>query len=348
MSPAKRPPASASLLAIGSYTPVTGGHGIGISVVNVDQDGRNFCIVSETLGDSPSFVLWHAPTRTLYAANETTAGALSAYRVTTENTLDLISTRPSGGGRPCHIAIHPSGRWLAVSNYAGGTFTAVTLGQDGTLGTTTSIIEHQGHGIHPTRQNQPHPHAVIFTSDGRWALLLDVGLDTISVHACDSHTLSAEPIDVVSCLPGSGPRHGIWLSDSVLAVVEEISGTVSLFAWNGSGELVGPTETVSSTALSSSDGWPSEIQRVSSDTIIVGNRTSGLLATLSLTGVGHLLAVTREFTLPSPNVRHFWASTKIAFVALQDSDQLISIDLLSGIEADSLAIANPAFVAAIL
>ncbi|MCU1476067.1 MAG: 3-carboxymuconate cyclase, partial [Subtercola sp.] len=271
-------------------------------------------------------------------------------------TVTLISSRPSRGGRPCQVAVHPSGRWIVTSNYAGATFTVIAVAPGGWLGEVTSVIEHQGRGIHPTRQDQPHPHTVLFTPDGCWALLVDVGLDTISVHAFDRGRLEPEPSCVARCSPGAGPRHAIWLTDHMLAVDEEISGTLSTFAWNGRGRLVGPISTVSSTHEGASDAWPSEIQRVDGRSAFVANRARGLLTAFSVRPAPNecsaaqcssALESMRDIALPSPNVRHFWADSAAAYLAMQDSDRLVSLDLASGSILDALPIGSPAYVAVV-
>jgi 6-phosphogluconolactonase len=331
------------LLAIGSYTSATGGAGAGITQVLAAADGGSLEIVSVTAAPSPSFLLWSGDI--LYSAEETSPGFVSAYRRDQDGALVLLGTVASGGDRPCHLALHPSGRYLAVSNYGSGSFTVLEVLPDGSLGRTSGSIQHSGRGVHATRQDRPHPHTVAFSRDGRWAILLDGGLDTLSVHGFDPGTgaLSPAPSRVVGCARGAGPRHAAWISESRLAVVEEISGTVSTFDWSPAGRLSGPIGTSPSSSRADPGAWPSEIQPVAPSTLLVANRREGLLTVHDV--VAGAPIPRRDLRLPSPNIRHFWASGDVAFVALQDSNQLVSLDLRSGAILGSVGIGSPAFVA---
>src|ERR1700712_1694887 len=97
-----RRPSSSRTLAVGSYTPATGGRGIGISIVAADERGC-LRLLSETPCESPSFLTHWAPSRTLFAANETPSGEVSSFHVHARGTLSAIDVRPSMGGRPCHL-----------------------------------------------------------------------------------------------------------------------------------------------------------------------------------------------------------------------------------------------------
>lgn len=60
---------------------------------------------------------------------------------------------PAGGELPTHIAVHPSGRWLAVSNYGNrpspGSISIVRLRRDGSLAGIAGRREHAGTGSSP-------------------------------------------------------------------------------------------------------------------------------------------------------------------------------------------------------
>lgn len=334
------------LLAVGSYTTITGGRGVGITIVKASSDGRSLQIISEAPSHSPSFLCWDESGQLLFAANETAEGTVSSYRLNSDLTLKLIDTQPSHGGRPCYLAVHPSGQWLAVCNYAGGSVADLRIQKTGEFAPPKTVMNFSGSGSHPTRQDRPHPHAAIFTPDGLWMIVLDVGLDTISVYPCDNSGISPTPASVVNSTPGSGPRHGIWLDPATLAVTEEISGTVSLFDWDGNGHLNGPTHTVSSSAKADSAAWPSELQALNTSSIMVANRTNGTLTMRSFTS-HQATESPRETVLPPANARHFWVEPtgQIAFVALQDSDRLVTVDLQSDQVIAEVSITSPAYIA---
>ena len=53
---------------------------------------------------SPSYLVADGPY--LFAVNETGDGAVSSHR---RDTLEVLSTVPTGGVWPCHLAYHPAG-----------------------------------------------------------------------------------------------------------------------------------------------------------------------------------------------------------------------------------------------
>jgi 6-phosphogluconolactonase len=332
-------------LYVGSYTSDTGGRGAGISRVAVDEGGTRMTVDDVTETPSPSYLLCDRDHRAVFAANETADGSVSSFHRTRSGALEPLGTVPSEGGRPCHLALHPSGRFLAVSNWAGGTYAVLGVRPDGTLTAAVSVIRHDGRGVHPTRQTQPHPHTVSFSPDGRWALLVDGGLDTIDVHAFDDTTgrLTHTPSYSARSGPGSGPRHLVWITRSRFAVVEEITGRLSSFCWSDQGTVTGPCDSVASSLHRSEPEWPSELQMVGGRDLLVANRNQGVLTRFRI-GDGGLFPL-QDLRLPSPNVRHFWAADGVAYAALQDSDRLVSVDLRTGAILGQTRVGSAAFIA---
>lgn len=121
--------------------------------------------------------------------------------------LTILSTTSSGGADPCHLALHPGGRWLAAANYSSGSVALIPLAADGTPGTAV-VRAHPGHGRDPVRQAGAHAHWVGFTPDGRWLHAVDLGADAIF-----AHDVAAGPGAVkiaYQAPPGAGPRHLAW------------------------------------------------------------------------------------------------------------------------------------------
>jgi 6-phosphogluconolactonase len=122
--------------------------------------------------------------------------------------LRIVASAASGGADPCHLALHPGGRWLAAANYSSGTIGLLPLvpGRP-TLGPPV-IRRHAGSGPNAARQAGPHAHWVGFTPDGRWLHAVDLGADAIFAHDLRggpgaTHVAFAAPA-------GSGPRHLGW------------------------------------------------------------------------------------------------------------------------------------------
>jgi 6-phosphogluconolactonase len=84
----------------------------------------------------PGWLAFDSSGTHLYAANETEtfqgtkSGSVSAFSVDRSNgELTLLSTVSSQGAGPCYLALHPSGKYLLVANFSGGSVAVFTFGQ---------------------------------------------------------------------------------------------------------------------------------------------------------------------------------------------------------------------------
>lgn len=329
--------APSRLTAIGSYTAATGGRGVGVTLVRRNDD--DLIIVDAVAADSPSFLAWAPDGSHLYAVEETDEGALIDYELRGER-LVRVAGIPLGSARPCHVAVHPSGRLLVASCYGGGEYISVLIGADGAISGEGTRIRHTERGPHPTRQSQSHPHAVTFTPDGSAAVLMDLGADTVSVHRVAGADVAASPASVGRCRPGAGPRHAAWLDDVTLAVVEELSATASV--WRVEAATLEWTGVRVATSLAADpDAWPSEVAVRFGD-LFVANRAPSTLSVLAVTGAER--GVRRELQLPAGNVRHFACDEDGAlWLALQDADRVVIADG-SGRERARIPVGSPACI----
>src|SRR5262249_59779945 len=107
--------------------------------------------------------------------------------------LELLNTMPSGGAGPTYVSLHPSGRFLLVANYFGGSVAVLPVLPDGRLGPAADIKKDAG-DIGPTRaasappgsfaisgHDRTHAHMIQPDPPGRFSLPGDLGLAKISV-----------------------------------------------------------------------------------------------------------------------------------------------------------------------
>ena len=67
-------------------------------------------------------------------------GTVSAFAINrADGRLELLNTVRSGGAGPTYVSIHPSGRFLLVANYFGGSVAVLPILPDGRLGAATDI-----------------------------------------------------------------------------------------------------------------------------------------------------------------------------------------------------------------
>ncbi len=247
--------------------PPGNGRGIHIFRVNRTSGALESAGVFE-LGTSPSHLAINAEGTRLYSANETDRvgedrqGTVSAFAIDSrDGSLKRLNTVVSGGAGPTYVSLHPSGRFLLVANYFGGSVAVLPIERDGRLGEATDIQVDAG-PIGPTRASHAPPgsfafsghdrtHAHMIQSDpaGRFVLHVDLGMDRIFVWKfnADRGTLTPADHHEVALPPGDGPRHfdfhpnGRWFYS-----IQEEGSTVVLFDYDPATGRLTPRQTVSS------------------------------------------------------------------------------------------------------
>jgi 6-phosphogluconolactonase (cycloisomerase 2 family) len=128
------------------------GNGQGIHIFQVDRaTGAMTPSGIVELGISPSCLALNAAGTCLYSANETDRvggqreGSVSAFAISrADGSLKLLNKVRSGGDGPTYVSIHPSGRFLLVANYFGGSVAVLPILPDGRLGEATDIKQDSG------------------------------------------------------------------------------------------------------------------------------------------------------------------------------------------------------------
>jgi 6-phosphogluconolactonase (cycloisomerase 2 family) len=203
----------------------------------------------------------------LYSANETDRvgkekeGTVSAFTIDrNDGKLTLLGTVRSGGAGPTYVSIHPSGRFVLVANYFGGSVAVLPILEDGRLGDATDSRIDAGK-VGPTRaanapkgsfafsgHDRTHAHMIQADPAGRFVLHVDLGLDKIFVWKFDDKKgkLAANDPPAVALPPGDGPRHfhfhpnGRWLYS-----VQEEGSTVVRFDYDAATGRLTSRQTVS-------------------------------------------------------------------------------------------------------
>jgi len=197
-------------------------------------------LVAET--PNPTFLAVHPNQRFLYAVNEISdyqgqkAGSVSAYSIdAVTGALTLLNRVSARGTGPCHLAVHKTGKWLFVANYAGGSTAAFPVQQDGKLGEASAFFQHAGSSVHPQRQTGPHAHMAALSPDNRLLMVPDLGLDQVLTYRLDASKGGLAPNDppFVKMAAGAGPRHLAFRPDGKFVyVLNEMQSTVTAFAYN--------------------------------------------------------------------------------------------------------------------
>ncbi|RLS34190.1 MAG: lactonase family protein [Planctomycetota bacterium] len=297
------------------------GNGRGIHLFQVDRETGSMTPAGEyELGTSPSCLAIGSHGTRLYSANETDRvggtkeGTVSAYSIDpAQGKLTLLNTVRSGGAGPTYVSLHPSGKYLLVANYFGGSISVLPILADGHLGEATDVKQDEG-VIGPTRaahappgsfaisgHDRTHAHMIESDPSGKYVIHVDLGLDRIYVWKFDATTgkLSANDPAFVSLPPGDGPRHfhfhpnGKWFYS-----IQEEGSTVVLFDYDATKGTLSARQTISTLPPGyAGSNFCSEIL-VSQDGAFVyaGNRLHDSIGIFSVGATGELTYLGEEWT----------------------------------------------------
>ena len=183
---------------------------------------------------APSFLALTPDGRSLFAAGETSPGAVTRFVVGPDGRLAEAERVSSGGSGPCHLLLDPSGRALYVANYASGSVAVVPLRPDASIaGGVAQVFEHSGRGPVRDRQEGPHVHSTALTPDGAVLLAFDLGTDEIRRYRVRADGLLDADGVALRLPPGTGPRHAAWGPGDHLYVTGELDASVHVLAWDG-------------------------------------------------------------------------------------------------------------------
>ncbi len=161
---------------------IPGGKGIRAYRFDPDRGSLALCSVAEGVRN-PSYLAFHPLRPFLYAVNElkefegAAGGAVSAFAVdAATGELTFLNRKPTHGADPCHLVVDPTGRWVLVANYSGGSVAVLPVREDGSLGDATDVVQHRGSSVHGVRQAGPHPHYVTFDRGGQCVFVCDLGM----------------------------------------------------------------------------------------------------------------------------------------------------------------------------
>lgn len=330
-----------SRLLIGGYGPPRG-TGSGIVVVDVEPGSGRLVPVGSVDTVSPSALACRADGTVVFAVEENDPGAVHSFAWDTgdDAALRRTSSQASNGADPCHLEVHPDGRWLFVSNYSGASVAVLPIAADGTLQPASDVIRFAGHGPRTDRQDAAHPHMTTVLPSGAEVAVADLGTDQIRLIGFDTENgRFADDHRTIAARPGSGPRQVIVGHGGVAYVLGELDGSLTVIDLATSDVV---------RVLPAPDGTPSD----------------NLASTLSLSPDGRRLYAAHRgldalavFDVEDPadprpvaligaggrTPRHFAVTPSGLYVTCQDSDLVSSLDL-DGRLLSTTALPTPTFV----
>ncbi|MEY9839740.1 lactonase family protein [Streptacidiphilus sp. EB103A] len=259
---------SGVLVHTGSYTPDTGGDGVGLAALRFDPESGRLTVdaaLPEVAVSGPSFLVAHPSGKVVYSTNEAVAGTVSAFSRQADGALLPVGTPlPSGGTNPCHLSVHPDGGWLLTANYgndtAPGTVAVHRLDADGIPVELTDVVVHQGSGPVAGRQEGSHAHQIVTDPSGRYVLAVDLGADTVFSYRLDTTSGTLEQVVVNRLRAGSGPRHLAFAPGGDLAwIADELSSSITGLRYDAEAGTLTEVSSVPATAVKDVHNQPGGI-----------------------------------------------------------------------------------------
>ncbi|WP_030805215.1 lactonase family protein [Streptomyces sp. NRRL F-2799] len=242
-------------LYLGTYTSVEGG-GKGVTVARYDPVSGAVTDAEPLAGvPDPSYLTVHPDGHTLYAVDERGDGAVTAVRLADEH---VLGSRSTGGSGPCHLSVHPSGRWLLSANYGSGSVAVHPLDASGAPGERTALVTHSSPAPGPGQQG-PHAHQVITSPDGGHVLSVDLGTDTVYTYRLDTEHGTLTEVSQAHTRPGAGPRHLTFHPNGRYAyLANEVDDTVAVCAYDTATGRLTVGEPQSSGASGDATNYPAQ------------------------------------------------------------------------------------------
>jgi 6-phosphogluconolactonase len=291
----------------------------GIYVYRFDAATGKTTLLSHTTGVcNPSFLTVAPDRHHVYAVTDSRmvhAGTVSAFEFdSTSGKLKFINKVHSGGDNPAYVSVDATGRYAAVANYTGGSYSLFPIAANGSIGKGAVTI-YNGHGVNHDRQEKPHTHSAVFSPDNKYLYIQDLGLDRIAIEPFDAAAPAGDPainavlfdnpwvppaenpaeledVAKLPTVPGSGPRHLTFHPNGKFAyLIEEMGGCVDVYRYNSSTGLLDSLQRITAHPDTAKGPFRSSDIHVSPDGkfLYASNRAEGTIAIFSVDNYSGLL-----------------------------------------------------------
>jgi 6-phosphogluconolactonase len=303
--------------------------------------------ITDKVGKGPSWLAWSPDRRFMYAVLEGENKVAAFAIAKADGALTRINDASSAGDGPCHVVVHPSGRWVFVANYGSGHVGVLPVRADGGVGAPTQTLLP---GV--------NAHEVVCDPAGGFVFVAFAGSDYVAQYRFDAATGTLAPNDpaVVKLPAGAAPRHLFFHPSLKYAyLINEQASSLSRLAYDTTtGHLSAPLTVSTLPAGSTGKNTTAEVVVAPDGAHVYGtNRGHDSVAifavaaaTGELTPAGH---ETAGGEIKQPRGFTIDPSGRFAFVASQKADYVtsFSIDAKTGAFTKLATIkvpAGPAYV----
>ena len=161
-------------------------------------------------------------------------GGVASYAVGEDGALTFLSSMASGGKSACYVISDPAGEFLYCANYSTGDFSEFRLDGDGRIVERTQLVRHEGRGPNVSRQEGPHTHFTNMTPDGKYLVVIDLGVDALYAYRlAPGRGIAAANPKVSKMTPGAGPRPLVFARSGRLAyLANELGNSVTSLTYD--------------------------------------------------------------------------------------------------------------------
>ena len=311
--PAAKAPAEArvtqSYAYVGSYTP----NGGGIYLFRIDRATGALAQI-QIVDDvrNPTWLAMSPDQTRLYAISEidnyegTKNGAVVSYAVEADSLrLTRLGAVSSAGAAPVFVSVHPSGKFVFVANFGGGTVAVFPVAAGGSLSGASDVrpsvgARHRARAVDdPPGQfaasdhDGPHLHMVAPDPSGQFVIANDAGLDLTLVWRFDAQAgrlLPAE-VPVIAAPSGSAPRHFVFHPNGKLFYnLYEHDAKVAVYDYDGATGRMRHKQTAAATPQKFAGSILSSAIRMTADGryLYVANRMHSSLCAFAVAADGQL------------------------------------------------------------
>ncbi|HKT96219.1 MAG TPA: lactonase family protein [Paraburkholderia sp.] len=336
----------------------TAANGRGITTLALDESTGKLRRLAELGGmDNPTYLAVLPSRGMLYATSEVFGAAdgsvrAYAYEHATGSLVPQGDRQSTRGSLSAHCSTDRDGRYVFVANYAhetrdekpGRHVVAYAIQPDGALSATISEHAHSGAGPHADRQGVPHAHCVAAAPDNRFALVTDLGTDSVASYRIDPAGSGLLPpaTEPLRLAPGSGPRHLVFhpLLDCVY-VVNELDNTLYRLGYTRTDGTLCLQQTIDALPAASTPSYAADIA-VSNDGrfLYASFRGADCIVVFALASDGAIAKRAALYPSGGRTPRSFALSPSNRFLlaANQDSDNLVvwRLDETSGCVVDKV------------
>ncbi|MFE6162668.1 lactonase family protein [Streptomyces sp. NPDC056486] len=319
----ERPPRRARQLFLGTYTSQQGG-GTGLGLATYDEATGHITDTGTLTGvPDPSYLCLHPSGKTLYAVNEREQGGVTAIALSPAGP-EVLGARGTGGAGPCHLSVHPTGRWLLSANYLSGNVAVHPIQASGALGELSDLVTHSSPPPGPG-QDGPHAHHIMTSPDGGHVLAVDLGNDTVYSYRLDTKKGKLTQASYATLRPGAGPRHLTFHPSGRFAyLANELDNTVVVCGYDPASGRLSPGAP-QSTGTGEGASYPAQLAVTSEGTFaFLANRGHNSLTRYAIEAGGARLRLLDTVPVGGDFPRHiaFSPSQRLLFAANQKSNSV--------------------------